>query len=42
VAPEYDWNDYEGLDVAGKIVVVLVNDPGFGSEDKSFFLRAVK
>ena len=28
-APEYDWNDYEGLDVAGKTVVILVNDPGF-------------
>lgn len=29
VAPEYKWNDYEGLDVKGKTVVVLVNDPGF-------------
>ena len=29
VAPEYGWNDYEGLDVKGKTVVVLVNDPGF-------------
>ncbi|MDR1402389.1 MAG: M28 family peptidase [Tannerellaceae bacterium] len=28
-APEYGWNDYEGIDVKGKIVVVLVNDPGF-------------
>lgn len=37
VAPEYDWNDYEGLDVKGKIVVVLVNDPGFGGEDSTFF-----
>ena len=37
VAPEYDWNDYEGLDVAGKTVVVLVNDPGFGTGDDSFF-----
>jgi Zn-dependent M28 family amino/carboxypeptidase len=37
VAPEYGWNDYEGLDVKGKIVVVLVNDPGFGGEDESFF-----
>ena len=37
VAPEYDWNDYAGLDVKGKIVVVLVNDPGFGTEDASFF-----
>ena len=30
VAPEYGWNDYEGLNVKGKTVVVLVNDPGFG------------
>lgn len=28
VAPEYDWNDYQGVDVKNKIVVVLVNDPG--------------
>jgi Zn-dependent M28 family amino/carboxypeptidase len=28
-APEYDWNDYQDLDVKGKTVVILVNDPGF-------------
>ena len=28
VAPEWGWNDYEGADVKGKIVVTLVNDPG--------------
>ena len=28
-APEYDWNDYAGIDVKGKVVVMLVNDPGF-------------
>ncbi|GMM67990.1 M28 family metallopeptidase [Alteromonas sp. MTD1] len=28
-APEYNWNDYEGLDVEGKTVVMLINDPGF-------------
>jgi Zn-dependent M28 family amino/carboxypeptidase len=28
VAPEYNWNDYEGIDVKNKIVVALVNDPG--------------
>ena len=32
-APEYDWNDYEGIDVKGKIVVVLINDPGFYNPD---------
>ncbi|WP_421976948.1 M28 family metallopeptidase [Roseivirga seohaensis] len=37
VAPEYGWNDYEGIDVKGKTVVVLVNDPGFGSGDSTFF-----
>ena len=28
-APEYGWNDYDGLDVRGKIVIAMVNDPGF-------------
>ncbi len=35
VAPEFGWNDYEGLDVKGKTVVVMINDPGFA--DKSLF-----
>lgn len=29
VAPEYNWNDYKGLDVKGKTVIVMINDPGF-------------
>ena len=33
VAPEYGWNDYAGLDVKGKTVVVLVNDPGHVNGD---------
>jgi len=37
VAPEYQWNDYAGLDVKGKTVVVLINDPGFGNGDESLF-----
>jgi len=37
VAPEYGWNDYEGLDARGKTVVVLVNDPGFESGDPELF-----
>ena len=37
VAPEYGWNDYEGLDVAGKTVVMLVNDPGYATEDPAAF-----
>jgi Zn-dependent M28 family amino/carboxypeptidase len=36
-APEYQWNDYAGLDVKGKTVVVLVNDPGWGSHDDKLF-----
>ena len=31
VAPEYNWNDYEGIDVKGKTVVILINDPGFAT-----------
>ncbi|MEM9704927.1 MAG: M28 family metallopeptidase [Pseudomonadota bacterium] len=37
VAPEYGWNDYEGLDVTGKTVVMLVNDPGFATGDAALF-----
>lgn len=37
VAPEYNWNDYEGIDVKNKVVLVLVNDPGFGIGDSTFF-----
>lgn len=37
VAPEYHWNDYAGLDVKGKTVIVLVNDPGFKSGDPKLF-----
>ena len=31
VAPEYNWDDYEGIDVKGKTVVILINDPGFAT-----------
>jgi hypothetical protein len=37
VAPEYNWNDYDGLDVKGKTVVVLVNDPGYELGDADLF-----
>jgi Zn-dependent M28 family amino/carboxypeptidase len=37
VAPEFGWNDYEGLDVAGRTVVILVNDPGFATRDEALF-----
>ncbi len=37
VAPEYDWNDYEGVNVQGRTVVILVNDPGFATQDEALF-----
>jgi Zn-dependent M28 family amino/carboxypeptidase len=37
VAPEYSWNDYANLDVHGKTVMVLANDPGFASKDPTVF-----
>jgi len=32
-APERGWNDYAGLDVKGKTVVILVNDPDYRAPD---------
>jgi Zn-dependent M28 family amino/carboxypeptidase len=32
-----DWNDYAGIDVKGKTVIVLVNDPGWGNQDPDLF-----
>ena len=40
-APELGWDDYAGLDVAGKVVVVLVNDPDFESGEGDFGGRAM-
>ncbi|MDX1501401.1 MAG: M28 family peptidase [Thermoanaerobaculia bacterium] len=31
-APEYGWNDFEGADVAGKVLVILNNDPDWDDE----------
>lgn len=36
-APEYQWNDYANVDVKGKTVIVLVNDPGFATQNPSVF-----
>lgn len=36
-APELDWDDYAGLDVAGKVVVVLINDPDFEADEPARF-----
>jgi Zn-dependent M28 family amino/carboxypeptidase len=35
VAPEWKWNDYEGIDVKGKVVMLFTNEPI--SEDPAFF-----
>jgi Zn-dependent M28 family amino/carboxypeptidase len=32
VAPEYDWDDYKGVDVRGKTLLMLINDPAVRSE----------
>ncbi|ABI64652.1 peptidase M28 [Maricaulis maris MCS10] len=37
VAPEYGWDDYAGLDVEGRTVVMLVNDPGYANPDSGLF-----
>ena len=37
VAPEANWNDYAGVDVKGKTVVMFVNDPGFVTNDAKLF-----
>ena len=36
-APERGWNDYEGIDVTGKTVVMLINDPGYATQDEALF-----
>ena len=37
VAPEYEWDDYKDLDVKGKTVMVLINDPGFATQNPELF-----
>jgi Zn-dependent M28 family amino/carboxypeptidase len=36
-APEMNWNDYAGIDVKGKTVITLINDPGFQVGDEKLF-----
>jgi Zn-dependent M28 family amino/carboxypeptidase/predicted small secreted protein len=36
-APELGWNDYAGVDVKGKTVVMFINDPGFHTQDAELF-----
>ena len=44
VAPEYGWDDYKGLDVRGKTVLMLINDPAVtravGKLDETMFKGA--
>ena len=43
VAPEYDWDDYQDVDVEGKVLVMLVNDPpiesAFGGDAMTYYGR---
>lgn len=36
-APEYDWDDYAGADVRGRVVLILVNDPPAPPEEPRLF-----
>lgn len=36
-APEYGWDDYAGVDMRGKTALILINDPGFATQDESLF-----
>jgi Zn-dependent M28 family amino/carboxypeptidase len=40
-APEYEWDDYAGIDVRGKVVLLRVNDPGSGETPDFFGGRAL-
>jgi Zn-dependent M28 family amino/carboxypeptidase len=31
-APEYDWDDFKGMDVSGKVLVIVNNDPDWSDE----------
>jgi Zn-dependent M28 family amino/carboxypeptidase len=36
-APKWQWNDYSNMNVKGKTVIVLVNDPGYATGDPQLF-----
>ncbi|GHE81878.1 M28 family metallopeptidase [Thalassotalea profundi] len=36
-APERNWNDYQDIDVKGKTVVMLINDPGYATQNEALF-----
>ena len=37
VAPDYDWDDYAGVSLEGKIAIILRSDPGNASGDSTYF-----
>ena len=37
VAPEFGWDDYQGVDMQGKTAVILNNDPGYATGDTALF-----
>jgi len=37
VAPEYNWNDYAGVDMKGKVALIMVNDPPATSDEPQLF-----
>jgi Zn-dependent M28 family amino/carboxypeptidase len=40
-APERGWDDFKGVDVKGKVIVVLVNDPDFEGGEGDFGGKAM-
>ena len=41
VAPERDWDDFKGMDLKGKVVLVLVNDPDYETGEGDFGGKAM-
>jgi Zn-dependent M28 family amino/carboxypeptidase len=37
VAPEFNWNDYEGVDMKGKVALIMVNDPPAPESEAGLF-----
>jgi Zn-dependent M28 family amino/carboxypeptidase len=37
VAPEYNWNDYAGMDMTGKVALIMVNDPPASAAEPQLF-----
>ena len=37
VAPEFNWNDYAGVDMTGKVALIMVNDPPATAEEPQLF-----